>query len=159
MKTLVVYDSFFGNTAKVAEAIGAALAPAAEVTVVKVADVTPQHLQGVQMLFVGSPTRAFRPSPAISSFLAGLPANGLQGVRVAAFDTRTVIDANTPGFLRFMVKLFGWAAKPIAKRLTGKGGQLALTPEGFSVRESEGPLIEGEVERAAQWARGILQAS
>lgn len=153
MKTLIIYDSFYGNTEKVAQAIGAVFAP--DATVVKVANTTAEQLQGVQRLFVGSPTRAFRPSPAIAQYLSRIPAGTLQGVRAAAFDTRSLIDDTIPGFLRLMMKWFGWAAPKIAKQLAGKGATLALAAEGFFVRGSEGPLVDGELERAAQWARGV----
>jgi hypothetical protein len=59
-------------------------------------------------------------------------------------------------FLPFMVKLFGYAAKPIADRLQEKGGELVEPPEGFYVRGTEGPLLEGELSRAAEWAQRIL---
>ena len=57
---LVVYDSVFGNTAKVAEAIGEALGDA---SVKKVTEVSQKDLHNITVLFVGSPTRAFRPTP------------------------------------------------------------------------------------------------
>lgn len=56
------------------------------------------------------------------------------------------------------MKLFGWAAKPIAGRLTRAGGTLVAEPEGFVVLDSEGPLKEGEVERAAAWGRTLAGA-
>jgi flavodoxin len=52
----------------------------------------------------------------------------------------------------------GYAAKPIADKLKKKGGKLVLPPEGFFVQGSEGPLKEGEVERAAEWAKQLLAA-
>jgi hypothetical protein len=55
--------------------------------------------------------------------------------------------------LSFFVELFGYAAKPIADRLRKKGGSLVAPPEGFYVAGTEGPLLEGELDRAAQWAR------
>jgi hypothetical protein len=64
-------------------------------------------------------------------------------------------DANSP-ILAFFVKLFGYAAKPIADKLKKKGGELAIPPEGFFVKGSEGPLKEGELERVADWARQII---
>ena len=156
MKALVIYDSFFGNTEQIARAIGNALGSQGEVEVLRVSNVKPEQLTGLSLLIVGSPTRAFRPTPAISSFLGGIPANGLQGVKVAAFDTRmSTQDANSP-ILAFFVKLFGYAAKPIADKLKKKGGELAIPPEGFFVKGSEGPLKEGELERAAAWARQII---
>lgn len=54
-----------------------------------------------------------------------------------------------------MVKIFGYAAEPIARQLMKKGGTLALPPEGFYVKASEGPLKDGELDRAAAWARQI----
>jgi len=158
MKALVIYDSFFGNTEQIARAIGNALGSQGEVEVLRVSNVKPEQLAGLNLLIVGSPTRAFRPTPAISNFLGRIPANGLQGVKVAAFDTRmSTQDANSP-ILAFFVKLFGYAAKPIADKLTKKGGELAIPPEGFFVKGSEGPLKEGELERAADWARRIIAA-
>lgn len=157
MKALVVYDSFFGNTEKIAQTIGEALGSQGEVEVRRVGEVQAEHLAGVDVLVVGSPTRAFRPTPAISNFLAGLPANGLQGVRVAAFDTGISAE-DAPSILRFFIKRFGYAAKPIADKMTRKGGKLAAPPEGFFVKGSEGPLKEGELERAANWAKRILAA-
>jgi hypothetical protein len=58
--------------------------------------------------------------------------------------------------LAFFVKIFGYAAQPIADRLQKKGGELAVPPEGFYVGDTEGPLFEGELERAADWAKQIL---
>ncbi len=155
MKALVVYDSVFGNTEQIAQAIGKALGPAEDVRVLRVGDAEPGQLAGLGLLIVGSPTRAFRPTPATTSFLKGIPARGLRGVRVAAFDTRIAMDDQVPGILRFMAGIFGYAAKPIADRLAKKGGELALPPEGFIVNGSEGPLKDGELERAADWASQI----
>jgi hypothetical protein len=55
-----------------------------------------------------------------------------------------------------LVNVFGYAAKPISDRLEKKGGELVVSPEGFYVDGTEGPLTEGELERAADWARQIL---
>jgi flavodoxin I len=155
MKALIVYDSVFGNTEKVAQAIAGALGPADSVTAVKVGEAGPEHLEGVSLLLVGSPTRAFRPTPGATGFVRSLSPTALQGVRVAAFDTRiSTADANS-GFLKFLVKLFGYAAEPLAAKLQKKGGTPAAPPEGFFVGGTEGPLKDGELERAAQWARRL----
>ena len=58
--------------------------------------------------------------------------------------------------LPFFVGLFGYAAKPISDRLKKKGGELIIPPEGFFVEGIEGPLKEGELERAADWAKQII---
>lgn len=150
---LVVYDSVFGNTEKIAEAIGETLEDALVINVTKV---TQENLENLKILFVGSPTRAFRPTPATMTFIKGLGANALVGVKTATFDTRIPYEQAESGFLQFMIKLFGYADAKIAKALAKAGGDLALPSEGFGVSGTEGPVIEGELERAQAWARGIL---
>jgi flavodoxin len=157
MKAMVVYDSAYGNTKKVAEAMGEALAPSGEVKILHVAEAKPEQLAGLSLLIVGSPTQKFTATGPTSSFLKSIPTSGLQGVRVAAFDTRfPESKINEIGILAFFVRIFGYAAEPIAKRLRKKGGELAVEPEGFYVGDTEGPLLEGELERAASWARQIV---
>jgi len=159
MKALIVYDSFFGNTEQVAQAMGNTLEDQVDIEVLKVDTAQPQHVSGVDILIVGSPTRAFRPSPGINDFLKSLPRQALDGVKVAAFDTRISMDNVDSPILLPMVKVFGYAAGPIAKRLQREGGVLALSREGFFVNGTEGPMKEGELERAATWARQILAAA
>jgi flavodoxin I len=160
MKALVVYDSAYGNTEKIAQAIGQALGSPGEVEIVRAGNAKPEHLAGLTLLVVGSPTQRLRPLPAATGFLKGIPPHGLQGVKVAAFDTRmTVADIEKIPILAFVVKTFGGYAAPIiAKHLAKKGGQLAVPPEGFYVAGGEGPLVEGELERAAAWAGQIVAA-
>jgi len=157
MKAMVIYDSGFGNTEKIARAIGKALEEKLEVQTLRVTEVPPQPITGVSLLFVGSPTQRFRPTPGTSQFLEDLPSDSLNGVKVAAFDTRfTENEIAKVKILKFFVGIFGYAAKPIADRLKRKGGELAVPPEGFYVSDMEGPLLEGELERAADWARQIV---
>ena len=156
MKALVVYDSVFGNTEKVAHAMGDALGSQAEVQTLRVGEVKPEHLTGLDALIVGSPTRGFSPTPAIKNWLKNLSSNSLKDVRVAAFDTRIAVEDVNSAILHFLVKIFGYAAKPIGDRLTKKGGNVSMPPEGFFVEGSEGPLRDGELERAKDWARQIL---
>lgn len=157
MKTLIVYDSVFGNTEQIALAMGETLKSQEDVKTLRVGDVKPEHLVELKLLIVGSPTRAFRPTPAITRFLKNIPKQSLQGVKAAAFDTRIPLD-NVPGFLRVLISIFGYAADPIARRLKKKGAELAVPPEGFFVQDSEGPLKDGEHERAAEWVRSIITA-
>ena len=155
MKALVVYDSVFGNTEQVAFAIKDSLG--SEVEALRVGDVEHGQLQGLEYLIVGSPTRAFNPTKAITSFLKGIPGGILGGVKVAAFDTRIDPKDVNSSVLNFFVKFMGYAAKPIGDRLQKKGGALVVPPEGFFVNDTEGPLREGELERAAAWAKQILE--
>jgi flavodoxin I len=157
MSILIIYDSVFGNTEKIAQAIGAALRSQEKIETLRVNDVKPVQLAGLKLLIVGSPTRQFRPTAAMTSFLKGIPGSGLKGVKVAAFDTRITqskIDG-TP-VLAFFVRIFGYAAGPMAKILQKKGGELVAPPEGFFVEGTEGPLKDGELDRAADWTRYII---
>lgn len=155
MKSMVVYDSKFGNTEAIAQAMGRAIGSLGEAEVVRVGDAQLQHLAGLDLLIVGSPTWRFRPTPATVEFLKSIPRNGLAGMRVAAFDTRLTPEKikATAAILAAMISIFGFAAQPIAKALRKKGGQEAAPPEGFYVEDSEGPLRGGELERAEAWAR------
>jgi flavodoxin I len=159
MRTLLVYDSVFGNTEKVAGAIANALGSGRDVAMVRVADVRKEQLEGIDLLVVGSPTRAFRPTPAVAKFLKELTEEGLRGVKATSFDTRIAPSAVKSGLLRFIISLAGYAAKPIAKRLARSGAELVAAPEGFFVEDSEGPLKAGELERAGGWARAIAGAA
>jgi flavodoxin I len=156
MKIIVVYDSVFGNTEQIARVIGNALGSPDEVGVLRVTEVKTQQIKDISLIVVGSPTRGFRPTKPIQTFLKNLPAAALDGVRAAAFDTRIAVEDTNSGFLKLMVKIFGYAAGPMARGLKEKGGMLAAPAEGFFVKESEGPLKAGEVERAAAWARLLI---
>lgn len=157
MKALVVYDSVYGNTEKAAQAIGDGLrAAGADVTVSRAAELSPAYLSGVGLLVVGSPTQQFRPMKPILELLAAMPARALSGVRVAAFDTRmTEAEIKKNGILNFFVGMFGHAAKGIDGILVKKGGASITEPQGFYVAGMEGPLVDGELERATAWGRGL----
>ena len=144
MKTLIVYDSLYGNTKIIAEAMAEAIR--GEVKVVHVSDVDCSSLDRYDLLVVGAPTHGGRASEAAIGLLGSMEAAALTGVKVAAFDTRL-----TWGFLR----LFGYAAPKLARTLESKGGTLVGKAEGFFVTGGEGPMKEGEVERAAAWAQAI----
>ncbi len=153
MNALVIYDSVFGNTEKIAQSIAAALGTQA----ILVSQVDSGQLRGLDLLVVGSPTRGFRPTEGISKLLNGLPKNHLAGGRVAAFDTRLVLETIDSKALRFLVDKGGYAAKTIAKALVKQGGVLAAPAEGFFVTGEQGPLKAGELERAAAWASGLIK--
>jgi flavodoxin I len=137
MKALIVYDSGFGNTEKVAHVIGEAISG----QVFRVGEVNPADLKGFDLLIVGSPTHGGFQTKGIDGLLKALPALG--GLKVAVFDTRA------------RKTIFGYAAPKIAQRLEKAGGKLVAPPEGFFVTGKQGPLEGGELERAADWARAL----
>ena len=150
MKALIVYDSVYGNTEKIARAIAEAISPPDEVKMLRAGDANPSHLESIDLLIVGSPTHAGRPTPAVHDFLNKVTQQTSGGVKVTAFDTRA-----TAKFAR----IFGYAAGRIAGNLKNKGGTVIASPEGFFVTGREGPLKEGELERAAAWARAIRETT
>jgi flavodoxin I len=150
MKTLIVYDSVYGNTEKIARAMSEAITPSGEAKVLRAGEANPSELESLDLLIVGSPTHAGRPTPAVQDFLNKMTQQSLKGIKVAAFDTRATSK---------FAKIFGNAAGRIARHLTKKGGVLNTSPEGFFVTGTKGPLKEGELERAVAWAKGILASN
>ncbi|HEU0072571.1 MAG TPA: flavodoxin family protein [Dehalococcoidia bacterium] len=155
MKALVIYDSAYGNTEEVAKVVGRALGEGTRIE--RVGDADWDDLKQYELVVVGSPTQAGRPTPAVKAFLKNIPAGSLKGVEVSGFDTR--IDSQAQGFmLRTFMGFLGYAAGRIARQLEAKGGRLVKQPHGFFVQDKEGPLSEGELERAADWASSIARA-
>jgi len=150
MKALIVYDSVYGNTEKIARAIAEAITPSGEVKVLRASEANSSELASIDLLIVGSPTHGGRPTPAVQDLLNKVTQPSLKGINVAVFDTRMSTK---------LVRVFGYAAGRIAGHLERKGGTLTASPEGFFVKGGKGPLKEGELERAADWAKGILEST
>lgn len=161
MKSLVVYESWFGNTKELAQVVAGALAEAGEVTILTVDDALPE-LDAFDLLVVGAPTHVHGLSSPRSRKGAieqrggdGEPGIGVRGwievlpmlrrPQVAVFDTR----AHKPELL------VGSAAHGIARRLVKRGYRLATEPKSFFVDGTPGPLEDGELERAAEWGRSL----
>ena len=155
MKILIVYDSFFGNTEKTALSIAEEIKEGNIVNLVKAGSIRAEDIKGIELLIAGSPTRAFRPTAAINRFLKSIPSGALKNVKAAAFDTRIPLSDVNSAPLKLLIKLFGYAAEPIAEKLEKKGAILAAPPEGFLVADSEGPLKEGEIQRAREWGKKL----
>lgn len=153
MRTTIVYDSVFGNTADIARAIASACENAGPARLVPVAEARDLDLSDTDLLIVGSPTRGFNPTPAISEFLSGLPQSAT-GLRAAAFDTRMAKEAIHPAPLRWVVEAGGYAAQRIAHALEGKGFAIADVA-GFEVTGQEGPLKPDELAHAGDWAQTL----
>lgn len=168
MRALVTFESVYGNTRAIAEAVGEGLGELGEVTVTSHDQLADEDVDGADLLVVGAPTHmhglptsftrkmAAKASeeegvsldpcatadPGIRSWLAERSG---EGRAAAAFDTRA--DKNPA--------LTGSAARGIGKRLRRRGFELAVAPESFFVDDAEGPLAEGELDRAREWGRTI----
>jgi hypothetical protein len=171
MKTIVIYESMYGNTHLVAEAIASGLSPIGEVQVLPVGDATPSLLQSADFVVVGGPTHVHgvsRPStrkaavtaaerpesgldldpdaagPGLREWFATLA--GIQG-RAAAFDTR----AHAPAMVT------GRASKGIARMLRHHGYTLVAEPESFLVTK-DNRLEPDEQARARTWGSQLAAA-
>ena len=145
MKALLVYDSAFGNTEQIARAIADALP--GTVKVARPAAVAAQDFPGVDLIILGSPTLGGRATEAMQAFVQRVPASAAGSARVATFDTRIT--------MRF-ARIFGYAAARMAEEMEHKGFRIALEPEGFIVNGRQGPLADGEIARAALWAKRLV---
>lgn len=152
MKSLVLYDSAFGNT----ELIAKEIARVVDAQAVRVGDFRSEMFDGLDLLVVGSPTQAFRPLKSVTEFLDKLAAGSLKGIKASSFDTRISEKDTKSFFLKGMMKVFGCAAKPIAEKLKKKGATIVLEPAGFAVNDTKGPLKDGELARAAEWASRLM---
>ena len=144
METLIVFDSKFGNSKKVAESIGDGLKPYSKVRLVGLDIIFPQDLGSVDLLIVGGPTQGHGISPRMRKFTDGLQAGS--GTATATFDTRFRL----PAFIT------GSAAQSIAGRLRRAGVQVFVRPESFFVTRRGTPVLEpGEAKRAAAWGKQL----
>ena len=147
MQSMVIYDSRFGNTERIAQRIAERLQAGGPVRLIKAADASTLDALDVELLVVGGPTEGHGISPTLRSFLTQAPHGTLWGVAAAAFDTR----------LSWPTLLSGSAARRIAKALETMGAHLVATPESFIVDGArESTLREGELERAGAWAAKIV---
>lgn len=168
MRAVVVYESMYGNTRVVAEAIGAGLREEHDVVVVPAGEADPEVVESAQLLVVGGPTHAHgmtrRRSREAAAEAAHKPGSGLQledgatgpGVRewlgsighlnvlAAAFDTR----------MHGPVALTGRASKSIGRELRRHGVHPLAEPESFLVTR-DNHLEPGEAERARQWGKQL----
>ncbi|MDA1258461.1 MAG: flavodoxin [Chloroflexi bacterium] len=168
MRALVVYESIYGNTRDIAQAIGMGLGQGLsqfEVEVVEVGSAMGRAEELADLLAVGGPTMMWGMSRNMSRNVArkqareqgSAPVSQGPGVRewlgllddvdgalAAAFDTRMRSRFPT-----------GEAAGRIGSQLRKRGYSLALPPEGFFVTGTDGPLADGEFERAIAWGREL----
>lgn len=147
MKTVVIYDSAFGNTAMIARRISAILGMHTPSQVMSVKAAGDLVFEPGDVLVVGSPTQAWSTTPTLLAWLLAFQPGSLKGVAVAAFDTRF----QKPRWLT------GSAARKIATVTHRIGATLLMPAESFFVQGKEGPLVAGELERAETWTEALFQ--
>jgi flavodoxin len=155
MNILIVYDSQFGNTERIARAIAGRLESA---RLLRAEEAEARDLTTCDLLIAAGPTQRQKTSPAMQAWLERLPRGVLKDVPAAAFDTRYRMS-------RFLT---GSAAASIASRLKRAGARLVVPPESFFIERDVPPTGEkrrhemerlepGEEARASEWAAGILE--
>ena len=162
MLALVVFESMFGNTRTVAEAIAAGLSTRAEVKLFEVTTAPVLFPDDFDLLVVGGPTHAFgmsRESTRQSAVDQGAPR------AKAEIGIREWIETISPGSrLRFAAtfdtridrpRVPGSAARKAARRLRQMKLELVAPAESFFVDGTTGPLLEGELERAHRWGEAL----
>jgi Flavodoxin domain len=174
MKALVVYESYFGNTRDVAEAIAdglrsrAGVSVGVDVTLVEV-DAAPLSGDGYDLLVVGGPihlwhmtTSQTRDSARKQATDAGVaPVSTGIGVREWLRTVAPAVDSQSAAAFDTAIKTkwfpVGSAAKAEAAALTHAGYHLMADPEHFFVEETKGPLA-GELDRAKAWGASLASA-
>ncbi len=168
MRAVVVYESMYGNTHQIAEAIGDGLRESLPTDVISVHEAQPDMMKDVDLVVVGGPThthgmshgstresavtKAAEPDSDLhlDADAAGdgvrewLESLGPMTGRAAAFDTR--IDMST--------LVTGRASKGIAKQLRRHGFEVVVDPESFLVTK-ETHLVPDEQRHARQWGRQL----
>jgi len=172
MRAVVVYESMYGNTRAVAEAIGEGLRSAYAVTVVPVARAGPELLDGATLLVVGGPTHAHgmsRPrSRQAAVDTAAKPGStvtvedGAAGVGVREW-LRSLGHLNLLGVAydtRFKAPaaFTGRASNGITRELGRHGVHLVARPQSFFATK-ENRLRTGEADRARQWGAELAAAT
>jgi Flavodoxin domain len=170
MRAVIVYESMFGSTKKVAEAIAEGLADHAEVSVVPVTSADAHILDGADLVVVGGPTHTHgmsRPSTRkMAGKLARKPGTEVElvpgaisgpGVRewLASLGSLEVVGAAFDTRLQGLPAFTGRASKSIRRLLAQHGARTAASPESFLVKGMTGALAEGELRRARAWGERL----
>jgi len=145
MKALVVFDSTWGNTEKIAQAVATGIGGGT--LALRVGAVEAKRFDAIDLLVLGSPILGGRPSPSMHDYINSIPEAAGRKLQGATFDTRLMT--------RF-AKIFGFAAVRMADQLKAKGCTLKST-EGFFVKGRSGPLADGELTRASEWGRRLAK--
>ncbi len=152
MKGIVVYDTSYGNTKKIAETIAETLRESGiEVDLFDVKDVKKLSAKDYDFLVLGSPTRFGTMSFAIRGFLGKVKTEEWMSKPFAAFDTE-----NPENTERARVEKKEWSAsEKISEKLRDKKMNQLLPVLKALVLGQKGPLKEGEIERTKDYAREL----
>lgn len=162
MRALIVYESMFGNTRALANAVAEGLAAGATTSVVPVTEAPAVVGPDVDLLVVGGPTHALslsRPATRADAVAQGAaPVTSVQrGIREWLADVTFAGDVAVAAFDTRVGHVPGSAARAALRRLRRRGGTVVGRTASFAVSATPGPLADGELERARDW--GALLAA
>jgi menaquinone-dependent protoporphyrinogen IX oxidase len=151
MRGMVVYDTSYGNTKKIAETIAETLIESGiDVDFVYVKDAK-LSAKNHDFLVLGSPTKFGTMSFAIRGFLGKVKSEEWMNKPFAAFDTE-----NPENIEKSHTENKKWsAAEKIADKLREKKMNQLLPVLKAAVLGQKGPLVEGEVDRTKDYARQL----
>jgi menaquinone-dependent protoporphyrinogen IX oxidase len=152
MKGIVVYDTSYGNTRKIAETIAETLKESGiEVDLFYVKKTKKLNARDYNFLVLGSPTGWGTMSFAVKGFLGKVKGEEWMNKPFAAFDTE-----NPENIERARIENKEWsAAEKIAKKLIEKQMNQLMPVLKAVVLGWKGPLQEGEIERTKEYAREL----
>jgi len=138
MNILIAYDTFYGNTQKVAESVKDSLS-LHETELIRIDVITQTQIDKADMIILGSPTRAFNMTKKIKKAIKRYT---YRDKRFWVFDTRANIsDVESKALLK-LIEHFGYAAEKMEKLLIKKGAVRARDYGFYYVKNTEGPLYE-----------------
>jgi len=155
MKGIVIYDSVYGNTKKVAEAIADQIKKNGhEAQLISVKD-GPKSL-AADFLFLGSPTRMFKMTGDAKSFLRQMKALGWKDQPVIFFDTMMGVPEDMEE--RNKGK---WAKSGAAPKLREEAKDLGMNAQEkvlhIGVTGLKGPLVATASEESAKFVDEVLK--
>lgn len=171
MKALIIYESMFGNTRKFAEAIAEGLRDSAEISIVRVGDVTDDMVAEADLLVAGGPTHVHGMSrPATreeAERQASVPDSGLTlepdavPVGIREWITRSAVQSVPFAAFDSRADAFRWltgsAAKQIAAELTKRGALQIVEPGSFLAPDND--IDIEEIDRAREWGAQVGRAA
>lgn len=156
MNVLIIFDSLYGHTEKVAHAIERELIGEHHVTMEHVLHAGLCDLAHIDLVIIGSPTHGGYETEDIKVFLDTLSDNALRGKRTAAFDTSVVKEDQSP-LISKIIDWFGHAVNRMEGEMVEKGAGY-VAKQSFLVDGETEALKEGELERARVWARSLVNS-
>jgi len=147
LRVVVCYESKYGNTERLAEAIAAEMRAAGgmEVTVTAMKGVDVDDIANHDMILVGGPTHFGGPTRRVTKFIDALAQRNMNGKSVAVFDT-------------YLGEDFEKSVKKMEEQVRATAPGLKLLAPGLSIRveDIKGPIVEGELLKCKDFVKQLV---